>query len=422
MLKTLRALGSFTFVLGCLAVPGPVSAGAQAAEAAAQPSKPTEHVLGTVTGIDKAAQTITVKDDKTGTESVISLAGTRTLLKVEPGAKDLHTATRITAEDLAAGDRVDVRGFKSDTANEINAKSVVLMSARDLAQKHEAELQAWQHSTVGNVASLNDADHTFIMQVNTGGERKPVVVQTSGATEYSRYSTDSPKTATGSKFGDIQAGDQVHIIGQLSADGSSLTAQKIYSAPVRTVAATVISISPESKQIVAKNLQTKQPTTIVLTDASSVRKLPPQMAMFLARRFNPSAAPGGAPGTPNAASGGGPGGTGAGAGSYGAGSGGGRPGGPNAGAGPNAREGGAAGGAHGPRDLSHMLDQIPPIGLTDLKPGDAIVVWGYAGHDAGSVVANTVLAGVEPVLQSAPLRQGQSLDSDWGLNVAVPAQ
>jgi hypothetical protein len=72
--------------------------------------------------------------------------------------------------------------------------------------------------------------------------------------------------------------------------------------------------------------------------------------------------------------------------------------------------------------MSRMLERIPAIAASDLKPGDAIVIWGLAGSDPSKVVANTILAGVEPVLQSAPPRQGQSLDGDWGLNVAVPAQ
>ena len=117
-------------------------------------------MLGTVTSVDGAAHTITVKDDKTAADYVISLADTRTLLKVEPGAKDLHNAVRITADDLAASDRVDIRGFKSDAPNGINAKSVVLMSARDLAQKHQAELQAWQNSTVGTVTSVDPSTNS----------------------------------------------------------------------------------------------------------------------------------------------------------------------------------------------------------------------------------------------------------------------
>ena len=49
-------------------------------------------------------------------------------------------ATRITADNLQVGDRVEARGTKpADKPNVLVARSVVLMSARDLAQTHEAQ-------------------------------------------------------------------------------------------------------------------------------------------------------------------------------------------------------------------------------------------------------------------------------------------
>jgi Domain of unknown function (DUF5666) len=406
-------------VLSCLAGTSAWAfAQTPAADTAAAPAtKPTEHVLGTVTKVDSAAHTITVKDDKTSADYVISLASAHTLLKVEPGAKDLHNAVRIAADDLAVADRVDIRGFKSDAPNGINARSVVLMSARDLAQKHQAELQAWQNSTVGNVTAVDSSTNSVKILIRAGGTPTPVTIQTSASTEFTRYSVDNPKTPAKSRLADIQAGDQLHVLGQKNPDGSTISAEKVYSAPVRTVAATITSVAADGKQIVAKNLQTKQPATILLTDTSSIRKLPPQMAMFLARRFNPSAAaPNGAGGSPSAAAAGGASPTNPSGSQYRPGGGGGP------GAGGSAPGGGPGGSPHGPGDLSHMLERIPAITASELKPGDAIVIWGFAASDPSTVVASTILAGVEPVLQSAPPRQGQSLDSDWGLNVAVPAQ
>jgi hypothetical protein len=375
--------------------------------AAATPAKPTEQVLGTVTAIDPSAHTITVKQDKTLTEYVVSVAETRTLLKVAPGAKDLHSAVRITAPDLVVGDRVDVRGFKADTPNGIKAKSVVVMSATDLAEKHQAELQAWQNSTVGSVASVDPSTHSVKISVRSSDGPKPVTVQTSAATEFTRYSPDNPKMPSSSQFTDIQSGDQIHVVGQKNADGDSVAAEKIYSAPVRTVAATVTSVSSDGKQLVVKNLQTKQPATILLNDDSSVRKLPPQMAMMLARRLNPAAAnANGSGANPNQAGHAAPANQSQGQASPG-----------TNGPGPNGPGGAPRGG-----DMSRMLERVPTISASDLKAGDAVVVWGFVGHDPSSLVAKTVLAGVEPVLQSAPPRQGQSLGGDWGLDMAVPAQ
>lgn len=66
-----------------------------------------------------------------------------------------------------------------------------------------------------------------------------------------------------------------------------------------------------------------------------------------------------------------------------------------------------------------MIERTPKIALTDLKAGDALVISGVATGAAGTsfLLANTIIAGVEPILQSAPAQRGggRSLGGDWGL-------
>jgi hypothetical protein len=65
-------------------------------------------------------------------------------------------------------------------------------------------------------------------------------------------------------------------------------------------------------------------------------------------------------------------------------------------------------------DISQMLDRLPKVALTDLKPGDALVISGVAlGTDNSKLLATNLIAGVEPILQSAPQRQS-NMASDWG--------
>lgn len=375
---------------------------AQDSGTAAAGAKPTEHILGTITATDPAAHTITVKQDSTGTAYVVGIGNTRTLFRVQPGAKDLKSAVRITDSDFAPGDRVDVRAFKGDQADELSARSVVLMSARDLQQHQQEELAAWQNSTVGTVTTVSPTGDTIAMTSRTPEGRKSTTVHVTPSTQFTRYSPENPKTAAPSKIGDIQPGDQLHVLGDQSAEGDAITAQKIYSAPTRTIAGTVVSVAPDGKQIVVRNLQTKQPVTVDIGEASSVKKLPQEMAAMMAARFRGSAnsggASGGQAGPPRAPEGQTPmAGNGAGA--------------------PNAAPGGMR---RGGGDLNRMLQRLPSITVSELKPGAAVVVWGMQGRDPGSISANTVLAGVEPVLQSAAPRQNQSLNSDWGLDMSVP--
>ena len=118
-----------------------------------------DHVIGTITAVDKSAQTVTVQEDKTSTLHTIQLANAKTLLKVEPTAKDLKAAVRITADDLEVGDRVDVRGTKlEDSPTTFAARSVILMSARELAATHQEQAAAWAKATSGRVTAVDPAD------------------------------------------------------------------------------------------------------------------------------------------------------------------------------------------------------------------------------------------------------------------------
>lgn len=409
---------------GLLLVPGGFAQQAPA-------SKPAERVIGTVTAVDHDGHTVTVKEDKTGTVYTVHLADTKTLLKVEPGAKDLKNATRITADDLAAGDRVQIGGSKTpDNPNALEARSVILMSARDLQQAHQAEAAAWQHSTPGVVTAVDPAGQKLNITARTPEGTKPLVVDAAKAT-FTRYSPETPQTPASSQFADVQPGDQVRIIGEMSGDGGSITAQKIYSSSFRTIVGTVTAIAPDGKDITIRNLQTKESMDVTLNDASAVRRLPPMMAYALARRFNPDFRPpqgaGPAAGAPNEAGAGNTAGTppygakageasgpgnapGSGQGNW--------AGGNNAGQGPGS---GAAGGhgMHGAAngDLSQMLDHLPKIAASDLKPGDAVVISGSPlGADKSHLLATNVIAGVEPIFQSASPRQAQSL-GDWGASL-----
>jgi len=406
----------FSLVLAAVCAP--------AQDTPAPAKQPLDHVIGAVTAVDANAQTITVKEDKTGSSQTIILANTRTLLKVEPGAKDLKSAVRITAGDLEVGDRVDVRGLKTEAPDTLAAKSVVLMSGRDLQQAHQAQAAAWQHATAAKVDAVDASSGKISVTVRTADGPKPVTIETSRATEFTRYAPADPKAPAPSRLVDIQVSDQVRVIGDKSEDGGTIQAQRVYSGAFRTVSATISSIGADGKSITVKDLATKKPVEISLNDDSAIRKLPPFMANMLARRFNPNykppadAAAGG-----QAPAGGGANGGWAARGAQSASGGQRAPQGPATAGGGWAPGGGGAGGGGGARsgDISQMLERVPKITLADLKPGDALVISGVAlGADNSHLLATGIIAGVEPILQSAPQRQG-SVGGDWGLGeMAVP--
>ena len=151
---------------------------AAAQDSAITPSpKNTEHLIGTISALDTSAHTITVQADKAGSEQTILLADTRTLIKVTPGAKDLKNATRITADQLAVGDRVDIRGFKSaEDPSKIMARSVVLMSARELQEAHQTQAAEWQRSTAGTVTAVDPSTGKITISQRSSASPQPVTV------------------------------------------------------------------------------------------------------------------------------------------------------------------------------------------------------------------------------------------------------
>jgi hypothetical protein len=133
-------------------------------------------------------------------------------------------------------------------------------------------------------------------------------------------------------------------------------------------------VDAEKGEITVKDLATKKALAIQVQSDSTMRKLPEQMAQMLARRYAPGAA------ADTAAA-------------------------PRAGG-----RGGAGGG-----DINQMLDRLPPLTLSEIKPGDAVMVSTTQGSDPGRVSAIMLLAGVEPLLTASP-NATRDIMSGWNLS------
>jgi hypothetical protein len=65
-------------------------------------------------------------------------------------------------------------------------------------------------------------------------------------------------------------------------------------------------------------------------------------------------------------------------------------------------------------DIGQMLERLPAVPLSELKPKDAIMVSTTQGTDPGRVTAIMLLAGVEPILTAAP-NATRDIMSGWNL-------
>lgn len=420
---------------------------------------PLGRVIGEVTAKDDGK--LTVKADGTGAVYTVNLDGKTSYVRVPPGEKDLKKGSKIAFTDVNVGDRVMARGPVSEEQKTVPAVMLIVMTKSDLEEKQKKEQAEWlSRGSAGTVKEVK-ADEVTISTRSREGV-KAVTVAIGPKTSVRRYAPDSirfheakPVPAT-----EIKPGDQMRILGDKSEDGSKITAEEIVFGTFRTIPATVISVDAATGEIRATDLDTKKPIIVKTTADSQLKRLPDMMARMMAMQVNGAAA-GGAPGGMQGGGmqGGGmpgsgmPGGTrsagGQGAGGQGPGgqgqpggqrapgssarnsgpggapgSGGPGSGGPGAGGpgGPGGMRAGGPGGMRGGGDVAQMLERIPAVKLAELnlKPGDALIISSSAGAGSGSVSAITLLAGVEPILQSAPRSAGQINLGAWSLDSSIP--
>ncbi|MCU1223743.1 MAG: hypothetical protein JWQ42_1836 [Edaphobacter sp.] len=355
--------------------------------------------IGTVKAISGSSITLTTD---AGQPLTVSVADAARILQLAPGSTDLKTAQSITLADIAVGDRILVTGKAGDSAGALIASRVILMKSSDIAQKNETEKADWQKRGSGGLVSAVDAG-TGVVTISAGV--KKIQVQTSGSTKFRRYAGDSVKfedTKPGT-LAQIQVGDQLRVRGARSEDGSSIQAEEVVSGSFKNLAGTIATLDAASGTLTLKDLTTKRTMTVKVTANSDIRRLPPQAAAMFAAR---------AKGGPNAE----------------AGSSGGNAQGtvPGAGQGAGQGAGGMGAGAGGPgrrsagMDLSQMLVRLPNETVADLKVGDAVmIVASQAELGSSTVMAVTLLSGVEPILAATPSGAPMTL-SPWNVGGGAP--
>src|ERR1700686_1996141 len=176
----IRVLVIFLYALGNLVI-------AQTPPAA--PNAATDRSIGEVASVDAQRRVVILKEDK-GDFLAVVLGEKTSLLRIPPGETDLKKATRITVTDIGAGDRLLAVGPKAEGGKSVDARTIVVISKSDLAQKQQKDQEEWQKRGIsGTVAGLDPAEKGFTVAV---GEKKDRV-QTSDKTEFRRYANDSAK-------------------------------------------------------------------------------------------------------------------------------------------------------------------------------------------------------------------------------------
>jgi hypothetical protein len=369
-------------LLGWVAAAAVILAGGMAA--GAQPASGASRVLGTVESA--SGNTVVVKTDAGASEKV-TVPDTARILRTAPGQKTLAGATKITVDEIAAGDRVLMV-----VAGDPPAASIVVVNKKsDLEARQQQEEADWQKRGVGGIVKAVDA---AAGTVTIASGTRTITIHTTPGTVVRRYAPDSVKfsDAQASTLAAIQPGDQVTARGDKSADGSEVTADEIVSGSFRNIAGMVVSTDASAGTFVVKDLMTKKTVTIKTTPDSDMRKLDPQMAQMIAMRLK------------------------GGAGQAGGGNGAGE----HRGAGgeavaANGQPGmrGAAGSSNG-GGLARMLQHAPEIHVSDLHKGDAVIIVAASGSP-DTATAIHLVSGVEPMLQASASGSKSMFSSAWNL-------
>ncbi|MGB6432129.1 MAG: hypothetical protein WBF06_16240 [Candidatus Acidiferrales bacterium] len=396
------ALIVFTFALT-------VSARAQqaappAAQSTAAPSAIIRQV-GTVKAVGATTATGTSVSLTTdaGAQITIQIQDTTRIVRIEPGQKDLKSATPAQVQDIQVGDRLLVGGKLGGDGQTVVASTAVIMKHADVEQTQEQQREDWQKNGIGGLVSAVDPTQgSVVITQSVAGVKKTITIQTTASTIIRRYAPQSVKfeDAQRSTLDQIKPGDQARARGTMGADGTSFSADEIVSGGFRNISGTISSIDPTAGTLIVMDLATKKPVLVNISSDSQVRRLAPFMAQRIAARLKGApaggAAGGGASGGGAPQAGGPP--ANGGAGDAGGGS---RPG------------GGAGGGGGGGADLQQMLARLPASTLADFQKGDAVMIVSTEGTASAGVTAITLLGGVEPILEASPNQASQVLLSPW---------
>jgi hypothetical protein len=375
-------------------------------------------VLGTIKSI--LGNSLVLASDA-GVETTVDVRDSTKIVLIAPGQKDLTDAQPIALTDLQVGDRILVRGKTGDDNKSFSVTSIIAMKKADIAQKQSHERDEWQKSGVGGL--VNSVDTTGgIISITTPSlrEKKTVAVHVAKDTVLRRYVPGSVKfdDAKPAPLGEIRPGDQLRARGDKNADGGELTAKEVVSGSFRNISGTISSLDNAQGTITIHDLATKKNVTVKITLDSQLRKLPASMAQRIAQRLNGSTGTNGSfNGDQNGSGQGGSARSGATAPTAkepaaGAGQASGDFGGRGRGMG-----GGAGGQGGGAMDLQQMISRMPASTIADLQKGDAVMLVGME-ESGNAVMAITLLAGVEPILQGSPNGGASSILSPWSLSGA----
>ena len=314
-----------------------------------------DSLVGVVSSIDTTNGTLMIKTDA-GPAILIQADQNTTYLRLPAGDRTLSKATPTKLAEIVINDRVLVHGSKA--AQAFLAQRVIVMPAAEVAKKREHDLDEWKRRGIGGIVrEVNPQSGEITLELRGTGAGLRMPIQTTKAT-FRRYLPGSLRfeDARASKVDEVHVGDQLRALGDKSVDAKTFDAEQIVSGAFKTIGVTVTALDNSTGKITAATLDQKKPVTISINKDSVLHRIPPAIATAIAQKAKGEA--GKAPAQPGA-----------------------KPG-------------------QSVIDVQQMIDSLPTVSLTDIKPGDVLAVTGAVDNDDSHLVAIKVAAGVDLVLKA----------------------
>lgn len=314
-----------------------------------------QSVVGVVVATHGSGKSLTIRTDSGASVSIQTDSNT-TLVRIPAGERTLANAVAIQFNDIMSGDRVLSSGTRAGEM--FLAQRVVVMPASEVEKKRQRDLDDWKQRGIGGIVrETNPQAGTIAVELRGSGAGTRLMLETTKA-HFRRYVPGSLKfeDARASNFDEVHTGDQVRALGDKSGDGK-FVADQIVSGAFKTIGVTVTAVDQSTGRITAATLDQKKPVTISINKDSVLHRIPPPVATAIAQK-----AKGEAPaksGPPSAA-----------------------------------KEGQPV------IDVQQMIDSLPTVSLSDIKPGDVLAVTGAVDTDDAHLVAIKIAAGVDLVLKA----------------------
>ena len=341
-MKVFRPLACIAVIIGLAALVSQASNSGQ---------EKSQSVVGVVMQTDASLKVLTIRTDA-GDSVTIQTDANTVLVRIPAGERSLANAVAIQFGDIGSGDRVLSSGTRAGQT--FAAQRVVVMPAAEVEKKRQRDLDEWKQRGVGGIVRATNADgHTITLELRGPNAGTGLTIEATKA-RFRRYLPGSLKfeDARASNFDEVHSGDQLRALGDKTGDGK-FVAQQIVSGAFKTIGISVAEIDQQRGEIRGATLDQKKPVTIVINKDSVLRRITPPVATAIAQKAKGEATKPaeGKPSSPVI-------------------------------------------------DVQQMIDTLPVVSLSDLKPGDVLAVTGAVGESGSQLVAIKVAAGVDLVLKA----------------------